>query len=642
MIGTGTLQTIGIPLFFFGAMVLSAADAPEGASSRAPAGRAIEQATEDAPVAANKSAQAERRDWLSTASLEELMQVRVTSAARKEQSLFDVPAAMFVVTREDIRRSGASTIPDAMRMVPGLHVAQVSASSWAISARGFTGRYANKMLVLIDGRSVYTNAYSGVWWEHNDLLMEDIDRIEVIRGPGATMWGANAVNGVINIITRPAGQTQGTMVSLQSGTAEPYSVGLRYGGKAGENFHYRIYGKAFSRGPQLNSLSGGFGNADDRWQGTQFGMRADWNVTDRDTVTVQASTFDGNPNQTVYADSPVLTSRRDDRRPGECGQWHGPAALETGGLREVGFRRAGVDEPGRARGIRRAGSAGDAGCRLPASLPFDRTARSDVGRTATELPDEIRGSLNESGEERVTFTPPSVDDSLYTAFLQDEISLIPKRLTLTLGTKLQHNPYTGLEVQPNTRLLWAPREKTSVWGAVSRAVRLPSRGIWRWLAASRCCPRPRPPVRSSGSLAIRRARRKRSFLTKPESGANSATRFPWMPPFFRLTTTGCRGTAIHPPVFEFAPQPRLVFPVGYSYDHSTTNRGLEVASTWTVRYGWKLMANYSYLFTGDSQQIEPVRHVGEHRAGTSGADAQQLGYRAGDNAWNARRTAYRA
>ncbi|MCP5118012.1 MAG: TonB-dependent receptor, partial [bacterium] len=171
-------------------------------------------------------------------SLEELMNIEITSVSRKDQPLSGTAAAVYVVTNQDIRRAGITGIPEALRMVPGLQVARIDANKWAISSRGFNGRYANKILVLIDGRSIYNNVYTGVFWEQYDLLLEDIERIEVIRGPGATMWGANAVNGVVNIITKPAEDTQGALVTAGSGNLENGTIGVRYGGRAGERLHY--------------------------------------------------------------------------------------------------------------------------------------------------------------------------------------------------------------------------------------------------------------------------------------------------------------------------------------------------------------------------------------------------------------------
>src|SRR3982075_2642286 len=182
-------------------------------------------------------------------SVEDLMNVQVTSVSKRSQKLADAAAAIFVITQEDIRRSGATSIPEALRMVPGLQVARIDENKWAISSRGFNGRFANKLLVLIDGRSVYTPLFSGVYWNIQDVMLEDVDRIEVIRGPGATLWGANAVDGVINVITKKAKSTQSAVVTAGAGTEERAAGGVRYGGKLGDNTYYRAYTKYFDWGP---------------------------------------------------------------------------------------------------------------------------------------------------------------------------------------------------------------------------------------------------------------------------------------------------------------------------------------------------------------------------------------------------------
>src|SRR2546422_8382344 len=201
-------------------------------------------------------------------SLEDLVNVRVTSVSKREQKLGDAPAAVFVITQDDIRRSGARTIPEALRMAPGIEVARIDENKWAISARGFNGRFANKLLVLIDGRSVYTPLFSGVYWNVQDTLLEDIDRIEIIRGPGATLWGANAVNGVINIITKSAKSTQSGIMTAGAGTEERASGRLRYGGKLDDNTYYRAYAKYFKWDPSVDATRR---KASDGWDALRGG-----------------------------------------------------------------------------------------------------------------------------------------------------------------------------------------------------------------------------------------------------------------------------------------------------------------------------------------------------------------------------------
>ena len=232
---------------------------------------------------------------LSRLSLEDLMNIEVTTVARRPQPLSEAAAAAYVITADDIRRSGATSVPEALRMVPGLQVAKLDANKWAISSRGFNSRFANKLLVLIDGRSVYTPLFSGVYWDAQDLLLEDVDRIEVIRGPGGTLWGSNAVNGVINIITKPAAESQGVLVSAGGGSEERGFAAARYGGSEG-NFNYRLYTQNINRDDGLTSA--GAPALDDRHL-TKGGFRLDWNGGAADAITLQGDIYSGRSSQVV-------------------------------------------------------------------------------------------------------------------------------------------------------------------------------------------------------------------------------------------------------------------------------------------------------------------------------------------------------
>ena len=227
-------------------------------------------------------------------SVEELLNTKVTSVAKKAQSLNDAPAAAFVISNEDIKRSGATNIPDALRLAPGLDVARIDSNKWAVSSRGFNSRFANKLLVLVDGRNAYTRTFSGVYWENQDVMMEDIDRIEVIRGPGATLWGANAVNGVINIITKHSSQTQGGSLNVGGGTEEQGFGSFRYGTKLGEDTTARAYIKGFHH--DNNSHTDG-SNADDGWDEAQGGFRLDSQLNSQDSLKFQGDIYHNNINQ---------------------------------------------------------------------------------------------------------------------------------------------------------------------------------------------------------------------------------------------------------------------------------------------------------------------------------------------------------
>src|SRR6202171_1945867 len=237
-------------------------------------------------LAANGAAQSQQSVPDVTAlSMEDLMKVQVTSVSKRTQKVADAAAAIFVIPQEDFRRSGATSIPEALRLVPGLEVARIDENKWAISSRGFNGRFANKLLVLIDGRSVYTPLFSGVYWNVKDVMLEDVDRIEVIRGPGATLWGANAVNGVINVITKPAKSTQSALATAGGGTETRGSAGVRYGGMLNKGTYYRAYAKYFNVGPSTDPSTGR--RADDKWDAVRGGFRTDWTPAGADSLTVQ-------------------------------------------------------------------------------------------------------------------------------------------------------------------------------------------------------------------------------------------------------------------------------------------------------------------------------------------------------------------
>ncbi len=403
---------------------------------------------------------------LTEMSLDELMNIEITSVSKKPEKLSKSSAAVFVITQEDIRRSGATSIPEVLRMVPGVQVARIDANKWAISTRGFSGRFANKLLVLIDGRSVYTPLFSGVFWDSQDTLLEDIERIEVIRGPGASLWGANAVNGVINIITKHTKDTQGGLISTGAGTEEQGFGNLRYGWKLGRNAYSRIYVKYFNRDDAV--LESG-SDASDGWKFLRGGFRIDWDVANHDSLTLQGDIYDGEVGQTLTIATPTPHFTRTFDDDGKI----------SGGNVLARWKRAFTEASNMAL-----------------QLYYDRTERKDAGfednRDIFDVDFQHQFAVGERQEivwglgyrftqddVASTFTisldPDSRDDHLFSAFVQDDITLIKDLLRLTVGSKFEENDYTGFEIQPNARLLWTPHEQHSVWASVSRAVRTPSR-----------------------------------------------------------------------------------------------------------------------------------------------------------------------
>ena len=394
-----------------------------------------------------------RLSELRSLSLEELMNVEVISVSRRPERLAEAASAIQIITAEDIRRSGATSLPEALRLAPNLQVAQVNGSQWAISARGFNNVLANKLLVLIDGRVVYTPLFAGVFWDVQDTLLEDIERIEVISGPGGTLWGSNAVNGVINILTKDARATEGLFSEVGSGSELRELVGLRYGGELSPDLHYRIFGKATQRDD--TELSNGAAAQDD-WNSSQGGARLDWQRS-RDSVTLQGDFYSGKPNpdgmQNVAVTGGNLLTR-----------WS-----HTFSERSDFSLRTYFD---RTRRDLRNGFRQDLD-----TFSVDWQQRFQAGtRNQLVWGLEVRrmdhAITNLPGFE---FRPPNEEQYLSSAFVNDTITLLPQRLQLTVGVKFEDTHYTDVEYQPSVRLAWTPSEQQTVWGAVSRAVRTPSR-----------------------------------------------------------------------------------------------------------------------------------------------------------------------
>jgi iron complex outermembrane receptor protein len=387
-------------------------------------------------------------------SLEELFDMKVTSVSKKPERLSEVAAAIHVVTDEDIRREGALSIPEALRDIPGVEVARVDSRQYAITARGFNGTAANKLLVMIDGRSVYTPLFSGVFWDAQDTFMEDISRIEVIRGPGATVWGANAVNGVINVLTKSAEETQGLLISGGGGDEEQGFVGARYGGPLGSNAFFRVYGKVFHRDEEV-FRSGT--NAGDDFRMGQGGFRTDWNVTTENLITFQGDIYTGTVEQRTTNDVELSGGN-------VLGRWTHTFSDDSDLQVQTYYDRAERNIPPIF------GETLD-------TFDFDLRHRFPL----LERHDVVWGVGYRLTDDAVdnsaalAFLPAHLTHHLFTGFVQDEIKLVENRLHLTLGSKLEHNDYTGFEYQPSGRIAWTPAKDHTLWAAASRAVRTPSR-----------------------------------------------------------------------------------------------------------------------------------------------------------------------
>lgn len=386
-------------------------------------------------------------------SIEELINIEVTTVSRQAEPYFRAPAAVHVLTAEQIARSGALTIPEALRLVPGVTVSRIDANKWAVSIRGFNSRTASKLLVLIDGRSVYNQLFSGVFWEAQDVLLEDIERIEVIRGPGGTLWGENAVNGVINIITKSAQQTQGAMVSAGVGNEDGFVHG-RYGQQLSDKVFLRAFTKFLYRDDGYLSE----GETFDQYDMFRAGFRSDYLKDEKSSGTLQGELY------LAEAGEPFEGAGRDvDLTGGSLlARWKWAGAARTTEVLSY-YDHYRYDS---------------------AALIEDRhTFDVELEQRWRYHP---RHSLFWSLDYRITsddivngpvisVDPSSRTDNMVAASLQEEFAVLPDTLVLTLGTKVGYNDYTGIEVQPNIRLMYAPAPAHTFWAAVSRAVRTPSR-----------------------------------------------------------------------------------------------------------------------------------------------------------------------
>jgi iron complex outermembrane recepter protein len=403
---------------------------------------------------------------LTSISIEDLMNIQVTSASKKAESLSAAPAAIFVITGEDIRRGGFSSVPDALRTVPGLYVVQQSSHVWLVTARGFSNEFNDKMLVLIDGRLVYSQTFGGVYWDVQDPPLEDIERIEVIRGPAGTLWGADAENGVINIITKEAGKTQGVQAVSSAGINEGYAGRVRYGGRIGDNLAYRIYGGSNDWLPTVNAA----GNPNyDSWSITQGGARLDWDASKKDTLTFDGEGYSGRIRDIapVFTPTSVFPTQEDT-----SGVVKGGHVL--GQWKHTFSDRSDTDLLGYCDWTDRS-SVTDTEYRDTCDVEFQNRYSFTPRHTLT-----WGGTILTTGDSwgdtfTISINPFYQRDTTYSAFAQYDLILAPDKFRLVVGSKVEHNPYTGFEYQPQIRLVWTPNNQNTLWAAASRAVGTPNR-----------------------------------------------------------------------------------------------------------------------------------------------------------------------
>ena len=518
-------------------------------------------------------------------SLEELGNIEVTTASKGPVKLSQTAAAIFVITQDDIRRSGVRSLPEALRLAPGVDVAQIDSVKWAVGIRGFQSRLSRDLLVLIDGRSVYDPLFHGVYWEVQDTLIEDIDRIEIIRGPGGTIWGANAVNGVINIITKNARDTKGTLVSAGGGSVNQGYLDFRQGGGNDNGFSYRIYGKGVDTGPEYHSDHQQF----DDWRRAQGGFRTDWEINAANSLTIQGDIYDG-----VSGEDARITSLT----PPSATAVQKNAQLSGGNLLTRWQRKL------------------KGGSDLQVQAYYDRVSRLQSNQAEYRNTFDVdfvqhvpmrRNDFIYGLEARLSpaslpavvptyvFTLEERTDQLYTAYAQDAFSIVPGKLSLTAGAKLLHSSFTGFDIEPSLRLLWTPAPRRTVWAAITRAVRTPSdiEDTLQNTSLLSANPVAYSVTRGNGTFTsetlIGYEAGFRSLLSKTVSLDIAA---------FYNRYDHLQSLEPGTPLTEvIAGTPALVYPYFNGNGVKGTTSGIEIAPDWKPAAWWRLQASYSLLHT---------------------------------------------
>jgi iron complex outermembrane receptor protein len=521
-------------------------------------------------------------------SLEQLGSVKVTTASKEPEEVWNTASAIYVITHDDIERSGATSIPEALRLAPGVEVARIDSSRWSIGIRGFGSRLCRNVLVLIDGRTVYTTLIAGTYWEVQDYVLEDIDRIEVIRGPGGTIWGPNAVNGVINIITKNTKDTRGEYVSVGGGSLNQGFFNARYGAGDGKSLDYRMYAKGFVDGPEYHSDGMNF----DRWRDAQIGFRMDWAANNRDSFSLHGDMYDQGNGESVAADTyapPYL-------------QVINSTAPLSGANVTMQWARLFSE-----------------GNDLQLAAYFDRTNRqeanfSDIRNTFdVDFLDRFRllarqqiswglGARSSKGDDRVVvsglvFIPYNRTDLLFTAFFQDDVALVPNKLTFSFGTKALKTNYTGVQWEPSGRLLWTPTRHQTIWAAFTHALRTPSDGERDFYLLG-------PPIGFVGALPVLpRFNANPDFHSEELNGYEAGYRrlllknvYVDLAAFYNHYGDLFSEDIIGSPYFETNPgPPHYLLPAHFGNGLLGTTTGGEIAPEWKVTNRWRLRGSYSYL-----------------------------------------------
>jgi iron complex outermembrane receptor protein len=527
---------------------------------------------------------------LENLTLEQLVNVKVTSVAKEQTDLFASPAAISVVSADDIRRLGITSLPEALRLVPGMDVAQIDANEWAVSARGFNAQFGRDLLVLIDGRTVYTPITAGVFWNSQDVVMEDLDRIEVIRGPGATLWGANAVDGVINIMSKSAKETQGLLVSSSVGSVEQDSATVRYGGELASNLYYRVYAKRSDVSDSTDSTGKAAG---DQWNSTLGGFRMDWEPPSPNVLTLQGDYYYSEAAQRTEQVSlaPPAVSLINTSEYNQGGNILGRWTRNFSDSAQMTLQSY-FDHVEQNDGY---------GIEYLNTYDIDLQDRFSLG----SWNDFVWGTgyryqaVDDTPTFELSFTPPTQHIRLFNIFGQDDIKVVPDRLHLILGSKLEDNSLVQWEWEPNGRLLWTPTENQTIWAAVSRPTRTPSHfELDARLNAAASQPAPSSPPALVSFFGDHHDTAEK--LLAYEVGYRVA-------PTKNLSfdITGFYNVYEHliidvanPTAIETRPSPpHLLLSSTYENMGSGDTYGVELSSQWRVVENWRLTASYSWLGT---------------------------------------------
>jgi iron complex outermembrane receptor protein len=518
-------------------------------------------------------------------SLEQLGDVEVTATSKEPEQVWRTAAAVYVLTQEDIRRSGATSIPEVLRLVPGVEVARVDSDHWSVGIRGFGSVLASKLLVLMDGRSIYTPLFAGVYWQVQATPLEDIDRIEVIRGPGGTIWGANAVDGVINIITKRSQDTHGSMVSMGGGNTDQGTGAARYGGGNGRGFNYRVYGMGFTRSAGFHAEGPNF----DDWRMGQAGFRSDWDRGARDTFAFQGDVYrEISGEATSYAlyspPSQINAFANAELTGGNLlGRWKRVLSDRSDFQIQAYFDRTNHFEPefGETR------DTFDIDFLDHLTLPWQQNFLWGLG---------ARGSPSNLVQRvpSIDFLPQQQTDKIYSGFAQDEISFFSRRVSLIVGSKLEHNNYTGFEVQPSGRLLWNRTPRQSFWASITRAVRTPSRLDENVQLSDFAIATPLPIyLRVNGNDQFHSEK-----LLSYEAGYRTLliSRLYLDVALFYNNYNDVYSFQVGTPFLEASPLPvHAIIPLLTSNGIKGTTKGFEVGPDWKPVSWWELRPSYSHL-----------------------------------------------